>query len=111
MEIRLREYYMKRKQVMLAESRQAVAEGLSPMLQGEVAWQINATWLSSIPFLNRDAAAFQPHRGPLRQPWELGDSKLEAGRDPEMQKLRVKVALSLRPEVFAPNESPPDRHL
>ena len=54
MEIRLREYYIKRKQITQAESRQQVAEGLSPMLQGEVAWHINSGWLARIPFLNRD---------------------------------------------------------
>ena len=95
MEIRLREYYMKRKQITQAESRQAVAEGLSPMLKGEVAWQINAHWLSNIPFLNCD----------VQGPHSTGK------RDPEMQNLRVKVALALQPNVYAPDEIPPDRHL
>lgn len=92
MEIRLREYYIKRKQITQAESRQQVAEGLSPMLQGEVAWHINAGWLGRIPFLNHDMVhSTRP--------------------DPEMQQLRVKVALALRPNVYAPGENPPDRHL
>ena len=92
MEIRLREYYIKRKQITQAESRQTVAEGLSPMLQGEVAWHINAGWLERIPFLNHDV-------------------KAHGRRDPEMQKLRIRVALSLRPNVYAPNESPPVQRL
>ena len=91
MEIRLREYYMKRKQITQAESRQAVAEGLSPMLKGEVAWQINAHWLANIPFLNTD----------------LKGVRSTGVLDPEMQKLRVRVALALRPNVYAPNEVPP----
>ena len=94
MEVRLREYYIKRKLITQAESRQQVAEGLSPMLQGEVAWTINAGWLARIPFLNHDVRSSQGGHP-----------------DPAMQQLRVNVALSLRPQVYAPNESPPDHRL
>lgn len=60
--------------------------------QGEVAWHINSGWLETIPFLNHDVVT--------------------CGRaDVQMQQLRVKVALVLRPEVYAPNEYPPDRRL
>ena len=62
------------------------------MLQGEVAWHINAAWLERIPFLNHDVAS-------------------KDGPDPDMQRLRVRVALALRPNVYAPNEMPPDQNL
>ena len=59
------------------------------MLQGEVAWQINQSWLARIPFLNAT----------------IHENGREKGQHPDMQLLRVKVALALRPNVYAPNET------
>ncbi len=78
----LREYHYESWQKQLAESRQRVADQLSPKLQADVAWEVNRKWLEGIPFLRRAEKT-----------------------------MLVRIALSLRPYVYAPRERPPPRRL
>jgi len=78
MQLRLREYFVQSKHLQIAQSHNNLLELMSPMLQGEVVWQISERW--------------------LRHVWFLKDA--EDG-------FMVQLALNLQAAVFAPHEQPP----
>ena len=79
---RLREYLHHHRVVRMAQSRQRIVERLSPMLQGEVAWQLHSKWLSHVSFL----------------------------QDVQRQFL-VELAVQLKGIAFAPGDMIPHGHL
>lgn len=44
--IRLREYYLERKEQIRAEARDEILQKLSPMLQATISWEVHKDWLS-----------------------------------------------------------------
>jgi CRP-like cAMP-binding protein len=80
--LELREYYHEKRELMRAEAREKVTEGLSFKLASEVAWEMHKNWIVSIDFL----------------------------RDAEKPFL-TKLALMMKQTLFAPLEQPPPRRL
>ena len=74
----LREYFHEKRDLMRAENRATVAQGLSPLLQAKIGWEVNKVWMVQIPFF---AAAEKPF---------LSD-----------------IACALRHAVYVPTERPP----
>ena len=50
--VRLREYFHYHRVVRITDSRRQLLHTMSPMLQGEVAWQIHEGWLTKVTFLD-----------------------------------------------------------
>lgn len=72
---RLREYFMNTKHLRATKRDQSLMKKMSAALQTEVAWKVNEKWLTRVTFLSEAPQAFM-----------------------------VKLALHLRPCVFAPGE-------
>ena len=53
----LREYFHEKRELMRAESRHAVTNGLSPMLAAKIAWEMHKLWMVRVDFF---AAAEKP---------------------------------------------------
>eukprot|EP00966_Prymnesium_polylepis_P318180 7349520-Prymnesium_polylepis.1 len=75
---RLREYFHQTHHLMRAHARQVLLSQMSPMLQGELALELNKKWLENVPFLWRSEPQFV-----------------------------VQVAMSLTGAVYVPGELPP----
>lgn len=82
MRLRLREYFVHSKHLQLATAHSSLLEQMSPMLQGQVVWQISERWLKHVWFLKDAEDGFM-----------------------------VQLSLNLHPSVFAPEEQPPVGHL
>jgi len=105
--MQLRAYAHERRITMMADSRSSVVSSFSPKLQALVAWESHKEWLITIPFLNLDAQTETLRRA------TFGARYASIGRAsvPSMQGLRVRVALSLAPDLYAPREFVPPRRL
>jgi len=79
MRISLREYFHQTKHLQVARANRQLIENMSPMLQGQVVWKINETWLKHVWFLR-------------------------AAED----KFMVQLSLDLEAAVFAPAELCPN---
>ena len=72
---RLRQYFHRSRHMQVSHANNQLMHRMSPLLQGEVLWNVNRTWLGRVRFLR--------------------------GCEPEFI---AKVLLALRPQVFTPDE-------